>query len=274
MHSDDLDLDSLTRGLATDIVGRPILWHASIGSTNDLARQRARSGAAEGLVILADEQTAGRGRQGRSWAAPPGSSLLLSLLLRPHWLNPADTFSITMIAAVALCEAVEETAPLAAALKWPNDLMLPDAPGAPPSTHKAAGILSEFELEEGRLSWVVVGIGVNVDWSPSGVVDGQDLALVATSLAAASGQPIGRAALLPALLSRLDARYRELRQGRREELFDTWRGRLATLGRHVTVHMPQGELRGVAEGVELSGALLLRDEQGVLHTVLAGDVGG
>jgi BirA family biotin operon repressor/biotin-[acetyl-CoA-carboxylase] ligase len=273
MPSDDLDLDSLTRDLATDIVGRPILWHVSVGSTNDLAKQSARSGAVEGLVILADEQIAGRGRQGRSWAAPPGSSLLLSLLLRPHWLNPTDTFAITMMAGVALCEAVEKTAPLVATLKWPNDLMLPASAGAPPSTHKAAGILSEFDLEGGLLSWVVVGMGVNVDWSPSGVVDGHDLALVATSLSAAAGRPVSRVALLRALLERLDARYHDLRQGRREELFAAWRGRLATLGQQVVVRMPRGELSGVAEGVELSGALLLRDEQGALHTVLAGDIG-
>jgi BirA family biotin operon repressor/biotin-[acetyl-CoA-carboxylase] ligase len=273
VSTDDLALDSIERDLPTKVIGRPLLRHARVGSTNDLVKQRARAGDAEGLVILAEEQTAGRGRQGRGWVAPPGSSLTLSLLLRPYWIPPADTFALTMLAGVALCEATEETTSLQAALKWPNDLLLPARPGAPPDTHKAAGVLSEFELEDDRILWVVVGMGINVNWSPSGVVDGRDLAQVATSLADAAGRPIDRAALLRALLSRLDARYLALRQGRREELFTAWRGRLATLGQAVMVRLPRGELRGIAEDVEPSGALLLRDERGVVQTILAGDVG-
>ncbi|HEX5692229.1 MAG TPA: biotin--[acetyl-CoA-carboxylase] ligase, partial [Roseiflexaceae bacterium] len=140
---------AVERELSTNLIGHPLLWYAQVGSTNDLVRERARDGAPEGLVIGADEQIAGRGRQGRGWIAPPGSGLLLSVLLRPS-LSPADLFVVTMLAGVALCEAVEQVAPLPAALKWPNDLMLPARPGAPPATHKAAGILSEVELAGGR----------------------------------------------------------------------------------------------------------------------------
>ncbi len=265
-----LDLLNLT----TSIVGRPLLQYAQVGSTNDLAKQQARAGAAEGLVVLAQEQTAGRGRQGRGWAAPPGSSLLLSLLLRPTWLLPSDAFALTMLAGVALCEAVEQAAPLRAGLKWPNDLLLAAGPGEQTPTLKAAGILSELELMDGQIGWVVIGMGVNVNWRPSGLVDGRDLAHVATSLASAAGQTVDRAALLRALLTRLDARYAMLRQGRREELFTAWRARLATIGQMVRVRLPIGEVSGIAESVDLAGALLLRDEHGVLHTILAGDVGG
>ena len=274
MSSKDLALNKLQLDLPTTIIGRPLLFYERLGSTNELAKERARAGDAEGLVVLADEQTAGRGRQGRAWAAPPGSGLLMSLLLRPAWLSPADTFAFTMLAGAALCEAVEEVAPVFTALKWPNDLLLPARPGAPPATHKAAGILCECEVAGDQIEWVVIGIGVNVNWAPAGEVDGRDLAQVATSLAAAIGSSIGRAALLRSLLARLDTRYTALRQGRREELFAAWRGRLATLGQVTVVRLPQGELRGVAIGVEPSGALLLRDERGVMHTILAGDVGG
>jgi BirA family transcriptional regulator, biotin operon repressor / biotin---[acetyl-CoA-carboxylase] ligase len=273
MALDDLALDHLQHDLPGGMLGRPLLFYEQVGSTNDLAKQRARGGDAEGLVILADEQTAGRGRQGRAWAAPPGSSLLMSLLLRPIWLPPADMFALTMLAGTALCEAVEQVTPIRAALKWPNDLLLPARPGAPPTTHKAAGILCECELAGDQVEWVVVGIGVNVSWTPEGDVDGRDLARVATSLTAAAGEPIGRGALLRALLVRLDQRYHTLRQGRREELFTSWRGRLATLGHPTVVRLPGGELHGMAVDVEPSGALRLRDEQGVLHTILAGDVG-
>jgi BirA family biotin operon repressor/biotin-[acetyl-CoA-carboxylase] ligase len=274
MALDDLALDYLQHDLPGGGLGQPLLFYDQVGSTNDLAKQRARAGDAEGLVILADEQTTGRGRQGRTWAAPPGSGLLMSLLLRPAWLSPVDIFALTMLAGTALCEAVEQVAPVRAALKWPNDLLLPARPGAPPATHKAAGILCECELAGDQVDWVVVGIGVNVSWAPEGDVDGRDLARVATSLTAAAGEPVGRAALLRALLVRLDERYRALRQGRREELFTAWRGRLATLGQPTIVRLPHGELHGIAVEVEPSGALRLRDEQGAMHTILAGDVGG
>lgn len=275
---DNLDLDALQHGLATRVIGRPLVCYERAGSTNDIVRERARAGQAEGLVVLAEEQVAGRGRLGRGWAAPPGSSLLLSLLLRPTWLPPTGAFALTMLASVALCEAVEQVAPVRAALKWPNDLVLPIAqpglPDAPPEQRKAAGILSELELDRGGIAWAVIGIGVNVNWMPVGVVDGRDLAAVATSVSAAASRPVERRALLRALLAQLDVRYLALRQGRREELFDAWRGRLAMLGQPVQVRLLPGELHGIAEDVEPSGALRVRDERGVVHMILAGDIGG
>lgn len=270
---DDRAIAALQRDLPTLVVGRAIQCYASAGSTNELVKQRARAGEHEGLVILAEEQTAGRGRQGRGWTAPPGSSLLVSLLLRPAWLPPADAFSLTMLAGVALCEAIEQAAPIHAELKWPNDLMLPAGPGALHGLRKAAGILSELELEPDRIAWTTIGIGLNVNWEPIGTVDGRDLAAVATSVSAAAGHPIDRLELLRALLLRLDARYQALRQGRREELFTAWRGRLALLGQPVVVRLISGALHGVAEDVELSGALRVRDERGAIQVVMAGDVG-
>lgn len=260
------------QGLGTALVGRELAYHRQVGSTNDLVRAAAQAGAAEGLVVLAEEQVHGRGRQGRGWSAPPGSSLLLSLLLRPSWLAPEGSFALTMLVGVALCEAVEAQAPLRAALKWPNDLMLPARDGA--GLRKAAGVLSEVSLEQEQIAWVAVGMGLNVNWTPTGVVDERDLSLVATSVSAAAGAPVGRRALLEALLRRLDARYSALRLGRREELLAAWRGRLETLGRRVQVRLPQTTLEGLAEDVDPSGALLLRDDDGRLHSVTAGDVGG
>ena len=271
---EDLTPDRIQRNLDSRIVGRALEHYPQADSTNDLARRQARADHAEGLVILADAQTAGRGRMGRAWIAPPGSSLLLSLLLRPTWLAPADAFSLTMLAGVALCEAVEHVTPAHAALKWPNDLLLPARTAAGPTLRKAAGILSEIELTGEQIAWVVIGIGVNVSWSPSGVVDERDLADVATSVGAAAGQPTERLPLLRALLERLDARYDALRRGGQADLFECWRDRLATLGQPVQIGLPHGDLRGVAEAVERSGALRVRDKHGALHMVLAGDVGG
>jgi BirA family biotin operon repressor/biotin-[acetyl-CoA-carboxylase] ligase len=266
----DLSPAIIQRDLPATIIGSAVECYPQLGSTSDVARERARAGQPEGLVVLADEQVAGRGRLGRGWAAPPGSSLLLSVLLRPAWLAPADAFLLTMLAGVALCAAVEQAAPVQAALKWPNDLLLP----TPSGPRKAAGVLSELELDGDRIGWVVLGMGINVNWAPQGVVDGRDLGQQATSLSASLGQPVERLALLRALLVQIDREYSALRQGHRHSLFERWRARLATLGQPVQVRMPAGELHGTAEDVEPSGALRVRDAHGTLHSVLAGDVGG
>ena len=271
---DDLTPERIQHKLDSTIVGRAVEHYSRVGSTNDLMRQHARAGRPEGLVIVADEQTAGRARMGRASAPPTGSTLLLSLLLRPSWLAPAEAFSLTILASLALCEAVEQVAPLRAALKWPNDLLLSVRIAAGPTLRKAAGILSEIALDRDRITWVVIGIGVNVGWSPAGIVDGRDLAEVATSVGAAAGQPIERLQLLRSLLERLDARYAALQRGDYADLFECWRDRLTTLGQPVQISLPQGQLRGVAEDVDRTGALRVRDEHSMLHTVLAGDVGG
>lgn len=271
---DSLVPDAIQHDLPTTVVGSAVECYAQVGSTNDLVRGRARAGAPEGLIILADEQLAGRGRQGRGWAAPPGSSLLFSLLLRPSWLAPADAFLLTMLAGVALCAAAEQCGPLRAALKWPNDLLLAPPAPADAALRKAAGVLSELELAGDTIGWVVLGIGINVNWSPQGIVDGRDLRAAATSVSDALGQPADRLVLLRALLIELDQQYAALRAGRRADLFERWRARLATLGQAVVVQLPNGELHGIAEDAEPSGALRVRDAQGRAHSVLAGDVGG
>lgn len=257
------------------LLGRSIERHALASSTSDLARAHAHAGAAEGLVVLAEEQTLGRGRRGRNWVAPPGTCLLLTVLLRPVWLPPDAAFALTMLAGVAVCDAVEASVPaLHAALKWPNDLLLPATPLPNAPLQKAAGILSELVLDAGQISFVTLGIGINVNWSPSGLVDGRDLGATATSLCAAAGHTVDRAALLDALLGRIDAGYAQLRRGQREAIFNAWRARLVTLGHDVTVVTPSGGVTGTAEDVDATGALRLRSNDGQLHVITAGDVGG
>jgi BirA family biotin operon repressor/biotin-[acetyl-CoA-carboxylase] ligase len=270
-----IDIDTLRSQLETAIIGRTLQQYEQVGSTSDLVREQAHGGAAEGLVILAEEQTVGRGRLGRAWAAPSGTSILMSLLLRPSWLAPESAFLLTMMAAVALCEAVEDVAPhVRAGLKWPNDLMLPLSSDTDGPLRKSAGILSELVLSGERVAWVSLGIGVNVNWAPTGVVDGRDLGRAATSVGAAAGSTVDRSQLLINLLKRLDTRYLALRRGQQEALFVDWRARLVTLGQRVSVNLPAAVIQGVAEDVEPSGALRLRDEQGKLHVITAGDVGG
>ncbi len=254
--------------LTTRIFGRELVLLSRTGSTNDVAKERAAQGAAEGTVVLADEQTAGRGRLGRRWTAPPGDCLLCSILFRPH-LPPTRTQWLTMLCALALADAVEDVAGLPTRLKWPNDLIVQSpAPNLKPSDwRKLAGVLTETGVEGSRLEFVVVGVGVNVNVKPESL---PTLAPDATSILAETGQEVDRAALLAALLAEIETRYLRLQAG--ESPHVEWAARLATLGQRVDVTTPAGVLTGVAEAVGEDGALLLRTSEGMLHRLLAGDV--
>lgn len=255
---------ALARSLGTTIMGSAIRFTPQTGSTNEDLKAAARDGAGEGLVLTTDEQTAGRGRRGRSWVAPPGSSLLLSILLRPTWLPPADAFYLTMLAAVACAEAIEQHVPVAVDLKWPNDLQI--------EGRKLGGILVETELAEQRLLWAVIGIGLNVNWDPRTV---PELAQTATSLAAIAAiaaQPVARSSLLQSLLWRLDERYARLKHGERTRLYDDWRARLSTIGQRVRAEAHGTIREGIAETVTASGALILLDGAGVRHELTGGEV--
>ncbi len=218
-----------------------------LDSTNRRLLEAARAGAADGLVAVADVQTAGRGRLDRTWDAPPASSLLVSVLVR----EPAVGGIVVMATAVALAGAIGEVAAVDAALKWPNDLVVGD--------RKLAGILAERDGDA-----LVVGAGCNVNWASFP----PELAGIATSCNQEAGHDVDRDALLTAFLVGL------------ERLLDTpddvvgeYRSRLTTLGRRVRVRPVRGDdLVGTATGVTDDGALEVRDDAGVDHTVTTADV--
>jgi len=222
-------------------------WFSSLDSTNRHALDAARAGATDGLVVVADEQTAGRGRLGRTWEAPPGSSLLVSVLLR----RPADPGQAVMAAGVALAEAVGEVAGVDVGLKWPNDLVVDD--------RKLAGLLAEAEADA-----LVVGAGCNVNWESFP----DELVGTATACNLEAGRTVDRDALLDAFLDRF---ARELSAG--DAVVDHYRSRLATSGRRVRVHhVRDDDVIGIAVGITDDGALVVRDDTGTDHTVVAADV--
>jgi len=268
MDNDVLDQAAILADLRTATLPRTVRCYAQVGSTMDVARQLLSKLHDDELPLLvqANEQTSGRGRLGRSWKAAPGSALLLSLALRPRWLPPERALSLIWMAGVALCDAVVEQTGLAALLKWPNDLLLPIGDGA---YAKVAGILLEAGFGGNGLDWVIIGIGINVSDFPPPTFTRYP----ATSLYAATGQTIDRLTLLRTLLCHLDTWHARMIDGDEQPLFDAWRTRLHTLGHTVTVHMPQGTITGWAEAVDRSGALILRDAAGYLHTITTGDVG-
>lgn len=256
-----LDWASFQPGeLPAVIVGRDVQFVPSVGSTNDALKDAARAGSAEGVVVVADEQVAGRGRRGRSWSAPAGTSLLVSILLRPMWLPAGDSFLLTILAAVAVAEALERSG-VAIDVKWPNDLEI--------NGRKLGGILVETEISDSRIQWAIIGCGININWNPRTI---PELTTRATSLSMELGHTIPRRPLLQALLTVLDRRYVELRLGARSALFAAWRDRLYTLGQAVRAQTPQGTILGRAVDVTPDGALVIRDDHGRQHVVTAGDV--
>jgi BirA family biotin operon repressor/biotin-[acetyl-CoA-carboxylase] ligase len=266
-------MNKLTEGrieaaLRTQIFGCNLIVLPRTSSTNDVAKDLAARRAPEGTVVIADEQTAGRGRMGRRWSAPSGDCLLCSILFRPD-LPPARIQWLTTLCALATADAVEELAGLWVWLKWPNDLIVESSiSGAQsPGWRKLGGILTEMEVVAQQVEFVVVGIGVNVNVSPEVL---PTLAPDATSILTETQLSVDRAALLAALLAGVERRYRALRAG--EDVRQEWMARLATLGRPVEATTPKGVLTGVAESVGEDGALLLRTPDGELHRLLAGDV--
>lgn len=239
----------------TRLVGRRLLYYPCLPSTMDAVRQAARHGAAEGTVVVAGEQTAGRGRHGRSWLTPQGS-LALSVLLYPSlsWLP-----GLGMLAPLAVVHIIRRVAGLVAGIKWPNDVLL--------RGKKVAGILVESGLRGGEVEYAVVGIGLNVDFDPAAH---PDIAAIATSLSAELNQPLSPWEVLPSLLEELDRLYLALQAG--EAVYPEWKQHLETLGQRVKVSGPGWSEEGVAEEVTADGSLLLRRPDGSTARLFSGEV--
>jgi BirA family transcriptional regulator, biotin operon repressor / biotin---[acetyl-CoA-carboxylase] ligase len=228
-----------------------------IGSTNTFVREEAQRGAPEGLVAVADHQTAGRGRLDRRWEAPPGVSLLLSVLFRPD-VDPSHLYLGTAAVALAAAEACRQVAGVRPQLKWPNDLLVGEA--------KLAGVLAEAEFSAGSVASLVIGIGLNVAWPGPPEVGGTCLDDLARERA-----PVDRARLLESLLSELARRRSQLDtpEGRRT-LADEQREHCGTLGRQVRVETAEGVVEGLASGIDDAGHLVVATAAGT-RTVAAGD---
>lgn len=257
MPDDRFTYDSLRRALGQ----QPFRFYERVTSTQDLARDWALSDPdlPSGALVIAEEQTAGRGRQGRAWHTPPGAALALSMILRPH-LTPDQLPRMTMLGGVAVAAMLSPLLGDAVALKWPNDVLI--------RGRKVCGILSEATWEGDRMGPIVLGIGINVRVDFAGT----DLEGRATSLETELGRPVDRHTLLANLVGHL------LHWSRRVQdpiLIDVWRGWLKTLGRRVTVY-PQldggAAFEGLAEAVDDSGALIVRLDSGEQRRIIAADV--
>jgi BirA family transcriptional regulator, biotin operon repressor / biotin---[acetyl-CoA-carboxylase] ligase len=256
-----LDLNSIRQGLTAQRLGTEIHYFAEIGSTNTYARRLAAQGARDGALIIADSQTDGRGRLGRHWVSPPNMNLYLSFVLRPK-LPPSRAPQITLMAAVALADALRSFLPVPPAIKWPNDITV--------NGKKLAGILTEMSCGDDTVDFVIVGIGINVNY-PFDLMP-EEIRQRATSILVERQRNVSREDLLWRLIKDLDRCYGELEENGFALLASRWEAYFGWRGRRVRIEILDQVLFGTAKGIDHDGALLLEDDHGKLHRVIAGDV--
>lgn len=252
----DLNIGHLRRALSSRVVGCRVLHYDVIGSTMDEARRLAKQGWPEGTVVIAEEQTAGRGRFNRAWISPRGQNLAFSVLLRP---TPAQLPQVNMAATLAVRRAIADATSLVPAIKWPNDVRI--------NGRKISGILIETAIEGEHVHHAIVGIGVNVNFDPS---QHPEIAAMATSIFQETGCKADRTEVLQCLLERFDDLYCAVRGG--DSLTKDWAALLETLGRTVQVRWQEQLVEGKAETVDDQGNLILRRADGSNFIAVAGEV--
>ncbi len=251
----DLSPAFITRGLETRLVGQRVICYPSLTSTNEVAKQEAQQGAAEGTVILADEQTAGKGRLKRVWLSPRGS-IALSFVLYP---SLSCLPSLIMIASLAVVHSIGSVTGLKSQIKWPNDVLI--------NGRKVCGILIESDVQGNKVNYTVIGIGVNVNLR---LADFPEIMPVATSLSDELGRDVSRLNVVRCLLVEIERLYLALSIG--ASIYEEWRDNLVTLGKRVRVRTGEAIYEGIAESVARDGSLLLRGLDGNLNQIVAGDV--
>ena len=260
---DDLRAGELTTAMSGRLVGREVVCLDTVDSTNSEVKRRAANGAVEGLAVISDEQTAGRGRRGNAFQSLKGKGLFCSVLLRPQVALDALS-QLTAWTAVAVCRAIEACCGLTCGIKWTNDIIL--------DGKKLCGILTELEFEAESAAAVagVVGVGVNVGQTEADF--GSDLSPIATSLTQALGRPVRRAELAVHLLTALDEMYAAFPQEKNEYLAE-YRRRCVTTGHDVALVRPDGSREpAFAREVDDDFALVCRLPDGSTRTVTAGEV--
>lgn len=269
--------DEILDRLRSEYMGRSLYYYEETDSTNARIRELADAGAPAGTLAVADMQTAGRGRRGRGWLSPPGMNIYMSLLLKPD-IDPSDAPMITIIMALAVCEAVTEVTGGAkepdtpdagdgipqARIKWPNDIVV--------NGRKVCGILTEMNMEAGHIGGVVVGVGINVNQGDRDLFP-EEIRDTATSMKLECGQTIDRSELIAMIMERFETEYeRFLSAGDLGFLKERYEQQLISLGKEVRVLDPQGEYTGISRGIDVRGELLVETPDSELRRVYAGEV--
>jgi BirA family transcriptional regulator, biotin operon repressor / biotin---[acetyl-CoA-carboxylase] ligase len=255
-----LDQKIILKGLEGSLFSGNFIFQNKIDSTNNLAKKLALKGAPHGTLVLAEEQTAGKGRLDRKWLSPGNENLIFTILLRPP-LSADNIFPLTMILAVSAIDAIEAMTGLNVLIKWPNDLYV--------NRKKLAGILTEFSVRDFSVEYVIIGLGLNVNWMP-GEKDG--ILYPATSILAESCMRISRNELLTGILTRFEISYGKLIRGGVDELHTRWNELSLIIGMDVDVTSIGEVIKGRVKAIDREGALILENSTGEETRILSGDV--
>jgi BirA family biotin operon repressor/biotin-[acetyl-CoA-carboxylase] ligase len=254
---DRLFPSEIFRRLNTKFIGKKIYYFDSIPSTMDIAQQLSMKGAPEGALVLAETQTKGRGRLGRSWSSPKYKGIYMSLILRPQ-IQPGLTPMLTLLSAVSICEAIKEVTGLEMQIKWPNDIVM--------HSKKLGGILTELNAEMDEVRFVIIGIGLNVN------NDKKVLLASAASLKDIKKEEINRIELLQEILRRLETNYLIFQKKGSQPIIEKWRDYNITLGRRIKVFYHRKHIEAEAVDIDSDGGLLLRNDSGLIQKITAGDI--
>jgi BirA family biotin operon repressor/biotin-[acetyl-CoA-carboxylase] ligase len=249
----------VSQGLGTRVLGCKICHYHRVDSTNNAAKKLAEEGAPEGTVVIAEQQTKGRGRMNRSWHSPAGG-IWMSVILKPR-VPPYQVQGITLVAAVAVVNAIKKVTGLVPLIKWPNDIYL--------EGKKVCGILTEMKGEVDQVNYLIIGIGLNVN-SDSRQLEKE--ASGAGTLAMYLGQNVDRKSLVREMLSQLETNYFHYCREGISSILNQWRQNSLTLGRNVVLKMGEKVFAGVAEDITPEGGLLLRDHHGRTKVFYSGEV--
>ena len=260
---DILSESEILSRLTTDWAGRTLHYFDETGSTNIDAKRYAEEGEPHGTTVVANMQSAGRGRRGRLWQSPAGSAIYMTILLKPRFI-PDKASMLTLVMALSVADAIVEATGLSAGIKWPNDVVV--------NKKKVCGILTEMNVELDYIQYVVIGVGINVN-NNSPEEFPEEIRQTATSLKIESGMQISRAALLERVLAHFEKNYNIFTKTLDlSALMEAYDSRLLNLNAEVRVLDPKGEYTGIARGINPTGELLVEKENGEVVPVYAGEV--
>jgi BirA family transcriptional regulator, biotin operon repressor / biotin---[acetyl-CoA-carboxylase] ligase len=257
---ENLDTATIKELLVGSSFSNNILIFDSLPSTNNTAKELYAKGAEHGTVVLAEEQTAGRGRMDRKWFSPPCKNILVSILLRPD-IKAENVYALTLALAVSGIDAIKTICNLSAMIKWPNDLYL--------NNKKLAGILTEFSIRGKTPAYVILGMGMNVNWGPD---EEAGMLFSSTSLIKETGVPTSRNRLIAEILKRFEYLYNDIINERMEEFGSRCNSLSLLTGRMVSVDTGEGVINGKVMGIDKDGGLFVEEQDGIIMKILNGDV--
>lgn len=258
---DKISGNEIQLGLETESLGRYVHFEESVTSTQKIAHRLAYEGTPEGTIVVAEEQISGRGRLDRVWFSPKYTGVWMSIILRPN-IPPAQAPQLTLLAAVAVVQGIQEVTGLEPDIKWPNDILL--------KGKKVVGILTELQAEADRINSVIIGIGINVNHSEDQFPD--EIKSIATSLSIELGEKVNRAALIQRILAKMEHLYTSYLKNGFGVIKLLWESYAISIGQQIIARTLNGSIEGRAKGITAEGVLVLEELDGTIHHIHSADI--